>query len=87
MLGGTCGSDVSVGGPVACHLIKHVAILRLDMANVLAHLGDFLETVDIGVVCCASFPPNKVFDATAVVPDGKAVAALMVVSRCNDVLE
>ena len=57
---------------MACHLIKHVAILRLNMANVLAHLGDFLETVDIGVVCCASFPPNKVFDATAVVLDGKA---------------
>lgn len=55
-------------------------MLHLHQANVLAHLGDFLKTFDNAVVCCASLPLNEVFDATAVVMDGEAVAALLVVS-------
>ena len=89
VLGGvTCSGDVSVRGFEALRkwYLKHVAMLHLNIASVLAHRGDFPKTCDIAIVCCALLPPNKEFDATAVVLDGKAVTALLVVNRCNDVL-
>ena len=81
-------SDVLVGELSALRQwdLKHVAMHHLNMANMLTYLGDFLKTFDIAIVCCASLPLNEEFDATAVVLDGKAVAALLVVSRCDDVL-
>ena len=67
--------------------MKHAAMLCLKMAEMLVHVDNFLKTFRFVLTCPALLLLDEEFDTTSAVLDGKAILALLVVSRRNDIMK